>query len=209
MPKITGKIYKIPIWERFLSTSPFVCRIIIMHVDEVGLLVEVGHDTPTLTTDYLRHHLTGRRHVYALIEAKDVEEALNTFYEKYEGARTGGEIPESRAQWVDEHEPILEMPSCDMMHRNSDGQFTCGVVINETPDHFLYEDNSANNSGDNGMCVIDGYDEPFDMCPVHQFYKKLSKTYDTVRDPEFGLKHPIYLHLIKGQGLAPTVRTDD
>ena len=198
MPKITGKIFKIPVYERFITTDNFAYKTIILHIDEVGVLVEVGHDTPSLTTDYLRRHLVGRRRQWAYVEAKDVRDALKKFYTEYEGTRTGGETPESRAQWVDEHEAILEMPSCDMLHRNLEGQFTCGAPINEAPDHFLYEDGSSNNNGDNGMCVIDGYDEPFDMCPINQFYEKLSQRYETVIDYEFGLDKPVHLHIIKG-----------
>ena len=61
---------------------------------------------------------------------------------------------------LDTGEKIERMPDCELRHKNRDGQYTCGEVTGEY----------ADNNGEFGMCVLQGYDIPeSDHCP---FYKE-------------------------------------
>ena len=156
-------LYEIPLWMRFVGMPWLVLsKVKCLSIDEVGMFVYY-EDEKELEIESLRRRLTFRRKTRCLVEAESPEEAVGKFYSEWEGARIGGEDPESKALWINAEEPILEFPDCEHRGKNSHGQFICGE---------LEEDFQV---GKFGMCMLEGYDAPFEDCPIHQFYQTMSK----------------------------------
>lgn len=152
-------LYEISIYWRFTHLSSFGDLAInrkIVEVDCVGLFVY--YDTEDqLTNENIRRHLIGRERKTIVVEGGDVKNALEKFYNEVNGAKTGGEPEESKALWVDRNEPIRELPDCKLLHKNKNGEFTCGKP-------------EKDGNGELGMCILENYDPP-ENCPISLFYR--------------------------------------
>src|SRR3989304_8301010 len=156
-----NKLYKIPLFKRFceITSESVATKVKIMHIDQLGLYVYYDKtQEDQLKPDFIRRHLIGMTSTYAIIEAENSENALEIFFNEWEGALVGGENESTKALWIDQKQPIKELPSCQLLHRTKDKRFTCGEVNDET------------NSGEYGMCVIAHYDRPDFECPIDDFY---------------------------------------
>lgn len=187
-------LYEIPLWERQIKCSRFPAWTACLHVDEVGVYVYGDDDnTPPLTTDFLRRCLTLRNPTRAFIEASTPEEAVQKFYQEYEGAQTGGEKPEAKALWINTEKPILELPNCDKLHKNRREEFICGTPIHNLPRHKLYGDKSVENNGEHGMCILEGYDNPSFHCPIKNYYHQLPLEIIRVREQTHFVLKPSFI----------------
>jgi hypothetical protein len=149
-------LYQIPLFERFLGTSLFG-RAKCLSVDNVGLFVYYEGDKSKLRKRYIRSCLIGRKSTACIVEAPNIVEAIKTFYNEWWGASIGGETEESKALWINRQESILELPFCELLHRNKREEFICGE-----------ENKESEGNGEFGMCVLQGYDAP-DECPLSKF----------------------------------------
>lgn len=160
-------LYRIPIYFRRTATTgglqKFAAKRTLKCVDGVGFYVD-HLEEEDLSDEAMRRYLMGRqRHTY-LIEAASREELLDRFYTECEGARTGGETPESKAVWIDPDELIVELPACDRLNRSRQGQYACGPI---TP-----ESDEEGELGEFGGCILSDFDGP-DDCPIADFYSRL------------------------------------
>lgn len=105
--------------------------------------------------------LVGETTDYCLIEAESPEEMIAIFH-NYEGAVIGGEG--KKALWIDTAKEILQLPDCSQRHKNNTDELICGELDPE----------SESGNGEFGMCVLSGYDPPFN-CPVGRFQEDLSQ----------------------------------
>ena len=159
-------LYEIPLYERFTivgKPSAFK-KIKCLHIDEVGLFVH--HDKKEqLKPDVIRKHLILRKETYCSVEANSPEEAIKIFYAEWDGAKIGGDSPESKALWINKEEKILELPRCDRLRKNKEGQFICGKLI---------ENGILSGNGEFGMCVLGGSDHPLKLCPMTPFREQIN-----------------------------------
>ncbi len=165
-------LFKIPVWERYIETSHIRSTVVCLHIDAVGVFIYCGADTPSLTTDFIRRHLVGKRSFYAFIEAPSIGNAISQFYKDWEGAQIGGETDEAKALWINTEKSIIQLPACIKRFKNKNDEFTCGMPIHDIKDHPDRDDYHFNNNGEDGMCVLEGFDAPED-CPVERYYDKL------------------------------------
>lgn len=158
-------IYEIPVFQRFTSigeSGALWGAYQIMIVDGIGLFVfyENGQEAE-LTPENVRRHLIGRKETTAIVEADSPEEAIRAFSLEWKGARIGGKAEKSKAAWINREKPILELPACEMLRRNSRGYFIC--VIGE-PEEDSFDDSPE--------CVLSCYEPPDGFeCPVDQFHR--------------------------------------
>ena len=193
--KVTGNLYRIPVYERFISiSSGSIIRI--LHIDEVGVVIQCAKEQ-TLTTDLIRSHLVGRRETVVYVEADTPIDAIKNFYETHEGTRIGGESPESKAHWINTDRPIQQLPPCSNLHRNQRGEFTCGVPIYLDESEFNFADDATNQNGRCGMCVLEGYDEPEGNCPVNSFFEWETEHFETIGDRQTDAR----IHIIKSPNM--------
>ena len=108
---------------------------------------------------FIRRHLVCREHGKCFIEASSPKEAIEKFHTEYEGAKIGGKRREARALWINQEEYIFELPHCELLHRNKEGEFICGNLSEE----------GEGDQGEWGMCVLEGYGSPKN-CPISEFY---------------------------------------
>lgn len=172
-------LFEIPLSRREIKTTRFPTKSVCLHIDEVGVFVLFDSNTPALTTDYLRCCIMLRESTHAYIEAKDVRAAIEEFY-KWDEAQTGGSAREAKALWIDHEKPIFQLPPCERLHKNRRDEYTCGRPIHSIEEHKEKDDDMWNNNGENGMCVLEGYDKPDGDCPIGDFYSNLN--YETVVD---------------------------
>ena len=156
-----GKIYKIPLLERFTSVNR-ACfnfsRCKPMTVDSIGLYVYYD-DEKDITVSNIRQSLIGVKDTRVIVVAKNVNEALDIFYAEWDGAKLGGKATDSKALWVNPNRNIVEYPSCNLLNINSKDERICGKEITTEEDEY------AHNCGEFGWCTLDGYDTDMD-CPV-------------------------------------------
>jgi len=156
-------LFQIPLMQRSTilgSPGKFGKKVKCFHIDKVGLFIYY-EDEKQLDPNFIRKHLTFREHTYCIIEADTAKNAINIFYEKWEGAKIGGEsVLEEKALWIDKDSEILELPNCERLHKNKKGEFICG------------EQGIEEDLGIWGGCTLEGYDAPED-CPIHEFTDKI------------------------------------
>ena len=155
-----GRIYKIPLLERYtnIESNMFHAYCKTMYVDTVGLFVYYSKEE-NVTVENIRRRLIGVKDTRVIVVAKNVNEALDIFYAEWDGARVGGNSPDSKALWVNPERNIVEYPSCNLLNINSKDERICGKEISTEEDEY------AHNCGEFGWCTLDGYDS--DMgCPV-------------------------------------------
>ncbi len=152
-------LYEIPCLMRFTKLDPQTLhsKITCLHIDEVGLFVYYDKEEQ-LDPNYIKRHLIGRKRTICVVEADNIEKAIEKFFNEYQGSMIGGE-EEAKALWIDREEPILELPHCELMCKNKKGEFICG------------EENEEGN-GIFGMCVLERYDAP-DECVVAEFHSNI------------------------------------
>lgn len=156
-------LYEVPCWKRFIKLDPqsTISKVTCLHVDEVGLFVYYDKKEQ-LDHAYIRRHLVGKGKVSCFIEADDVGGAIKKFFSEYQESSVGGKEEEAKALWINREEPILELPPCQLIHKNKEGQFICG------------EEQGKDGNGVFGMCTLEHYDAP-DDCPVVDFYGNIHK----------------------------------
>jgi len=147
------KNYLIPCQKRSTKISAISCYTTLRIVDGVGLYVEHEkgvHPTP----EQIRRNLISVQEIRMLIQANSIQEALEEFY-KEEAVRTGGKhkaltISDSKSN------PVIEYTGCKHMG-NKNGGINCTYYDDEytEKDSFMF-------------CVIDGLDDPPNMCPIHR-----------------------------------------
>jgi len=166
-------VYRVPLLERFTILGPpsaFKRRKYVV-VDGIGLMVEHDKDAD-ISPGEIRGHLIGERETFALVEASSPAAAIHSFLENWEGAKTGEKGPESMALKINRKQPILEYPSCSLLHRSREKRVICGPEVGH------------DGNGEFGMCVLEGYDGPNFYCPIAEFAtrltdKQLAKTLET------------------------------
>ena len=140
----------------------------IMEVQEWGMYV-YARRKEDFCESFVRRHLVGMYDEQCIIEADSPEEAIAKF-NALEGAMIGGEDRKAKALWINEDEPILELPPCQRRNISSRGQYICG------------EEMGGNGNGELGMCMLAGFDPSHD-CPVEKFLASMhdkDKTLETV-----------------------------
>ena len=130
--------------------------------EKVGLFVEYSEEDQfnLVNPDILKRYSRGKRATECLVVANHPAEAIRIFRKEWEGARVGGYREELKALWIRMDEPIVEFPSCDLLHilqqGNGNERFICGEPKKEGA----------------MLCAVEGWDA-FDECPVQIFYRKL------------------------------------
>jgi hypothetical protein len=151
-------LFMIPLCERFTNLrKPPVAwgKSRYVSVDGFGMLVYYDEEKD-LTPENIRRYLIGLGKRRCYIDAGSLEEAVRKFHDEWEGAKVGGEGEERKALYIDKENAIIELPFCAKMGRNKKGEFICGELVEEE-------------SGEWGMCVIEGYDPPED-CPILEVF---------------------------------------
>lgn len=176
-------LYEIPLFRRFVNVtknaSCFYKKEEIMSVDEVGIFLHYDEESQE-EVHFIRRHLVCREHGKCFIEASSPREAIKKFHIEYDGARVGGKKREARAMWINEKEYIFELPHCELLHRNKEGEFICGELSEE----------GEGNQGEWGMCVLEGYSTP-PNCVISEFYSNWQYTSTIVKISGFKVVQPI------------------
>lgn len=156
------KLYRIPIHKRVASVAKnesFPKKEEILHVDAVGIFL-IYNEENQKDVSFIRKYLIGRVSGYCILEANNPKEAIKKFHTEYDAVRIGGKRRKEKAMWINEKEYIFELPHCELLHRNKEGEFICGNLSEE----------SDSDQGEWGMCVLEGYSSP-PNCPISEFYK--------------------------------------
>jgi hypothetical protein len=164
-------LYLIPLIERFIDASKPPSsgdKLVCINVNGIGTFIYYREDADLNIVRILRI-LVGRRDTQCLVEADTPQEAIEKFYNEWEGAKIGGNDPESKALWISDRTEILQYPSCELIHRNKRNELTCGEPVD------VYDD-----AGEYGMCTLEGYDSP-DDCPVSDFCQLVCNKGDDIR----------------------------
>lgn len=154
------KFYRFPVYRRFVSIGVPVGlqgMFKLMDVDGFGIYVYYDYKTKPehITPQLIRHCLIGERLDYCLLEAESIEEALDKFYAEIAGAQVGGEEPKHKAVYIDDSREIIELPGCELIHRNTKNDYICGKPDPE----------SEGLNGEFGMCIFEGFDVPWGCQP--------------------------------------------
>ncbi|MEK7182272.1 MAG: hypothetical protein AAB679_00740 [Patescibacteria group bacterium] len=155
-------LYEITIYWRFTHLSRFhelAKKRKVVEIDGVGVFVYYD-EQDELTNENIRKHLIGREQKTIVIEGRNPKDAVEKFYNEFEGAKIGSKNEESKALWIKKDEPILELPNCKLLYKNKNGKCTCGKP-------------ETDGNGEYGMCILENYDPP-ENCPISLFYKTLS-----------------------------------
>jgi hypothetical protein len=145
--KVRDPIFRIPLLKRSTEMNGCYgglgCKVSVMEVDGVGFFISHKPDYKPTKKD-ARRHLMGRKETWVYVEADRVRQAVEKFYEEWEGARIGGgQGPESFALWIDTSKPITQFPFCTNLYRGEKGEYLCGEPYGDfTP----------------AGCILDGYD---------------------------------------------------
>lgn len=156
-------LFEIPVCERVVSVSRnyrFGKKTVIMHVDSVGFFLHYDEEWQRDDRDFIRSHLQQRVGGNAYIEAASIREAVNKFYDEYEGAKVGGPGKSEKAIWINDKKFIHELPYCPKMRKNKGGQFVCS---------FEEGDEECDDNGGR-MCILENY-EPPSNCVIAIFQK--------------------------------------
>jgi hypothetical protein len=167
---VMKNLYRIPLIERFIDASKPPSsgnKLVCMNIRGIGVFIYYREDAD-LNIVGLSKTLVGIKDTECLIEADTPQEAIEKFYNEWEGAKTGGDSPESKALWISEKRKTLQYPPCELMHRNKRNELTCGKPVD------AYDD-----AGEYGMCTLEGYDSP-DDCPVSDFFQLVCNKGDDI-----------------------------
>jgi hypothetical protein len=127
-----------------------------MELDHVGFFYKYNKPEE-LKPDFIRRHIHFREGIKTYIDAPTVTQAINTFYNEWDGAKVGGKKEEQKALWIDRELTIYEMPHCTLLNKSRlEGRYICGTETNK------------DGSGEFGMCLIEGFDAPCD-CTIHDY----------------------------------------
>lgn len=155
-------IYKIPLWKREIQLDHAMGGPMLkcIQVDSIGIFIHYAKEEQ-LDPDHIRRHIIGRHETWAMIEADSAGEAIQRFYDEWDGAKTGAdEHPEQKALWIDTEREILEYPPCARQHKNKNGEWVCGEPDKE----------EESEPGEFGGCCIEGFDEPEELdCPIGKY----------------------------------------
>lgn len=155
-------IYEIPLCKRVVNVTKnatcFPKKIEILHIDAVGIFLHYDEESQK-NISFIRSHLKGEESDSCIIEASSPKEAIKKFHIEYEGARIGGKRRKTRALWINQKEYIFELPHCELLHRNNEGEFICGNLSEE----------GEGDQGEWGMCVLERYSAP-PNCVISEFY---------------------------------------
>lgn len=161
-----GPLFRIPLWERFtecgnpgsIMFGQFFTwragRLADGSLRRTGLVVRYSTQKPP-TRRELRRYLTGKRETHCIVEADTPEDAVKQFLDEWEGAKIGDPQDRTlRALWINRKKPILELPPCELLNRNQQGEFICGEELED-------------GQGEGGGTVLDQYDD--EECPMYKF----------------------------------------
>lgn len=171
------KLWRTPLLQRVLRTDGLACRQKLMELDGVGFFYEYNNDEE-LKPSFIRKHLQLRDSTVTLIDAMTVTQAVNKFFDEWDGAKVGGKNEEAKALWIDRERIIREIPSCHLLNKSKEDRFICGVE-------------TTNGNGEFGMCVLEGYDAP-EGCIISDYY-------NMIYDLEQQNRLPIKTIIIKGK----------
>ncbi len=153
-------LYQVPLWKRSARVGTNGFHEIIIAVDNVGLFVKYDNKEE-LDPSNIRRALIARKRTHCIVEANRPEDVISTFQSEWDGANTGGELPESKALRIDDSNTIIELPECERLSQSSRQEYICG---NETQD----------GSGEYGMCILEGYSSPL-SCPIAEHMEHISQ----------------------------------
>ncbi len=157
------RLWKFPLMQRIIALDGSVGmyhfgKTKLMELDHVGFFLRYEKEED-VTPDYIRRHLHWRERTWALVDAPNITQAINTFYNEWEGAKTGGNHEEAKALWIDREEEIIEIPYCNLLNTSKDKRYICG-------------EEAFNGNGEFGMCILENYDAP-DSCAIGDYYNLL------------------------------------
>ncbi|MBE3094255.1 MAG: hypothetical protein IMZ52_04430 [Actinobacteria bacterium] len=177
------KLWKFPLLQRVISLDggPGYIRCYnkekLMELDHVGFFLKYKKEED-VKPEYIRRHIHFRESTWTLVDAPTVTQAINTFYNEWEGAKTGGSKEEQKALWIDRELNIIELPKCDQLNISKEKHYICG------PEAF-------NGNGEFGMCVLENYDAP-EGCAIDDYY-------DFIYDLEKAKCLPVKKIIIRGK----------
>lgn len=180
-------IYKIPVHARFLATGELGApHQEFVAVDKVGFSLryfekdedEIYDEDGNLREDYLRKYMMCCDTIEVLVEAENLEEAIDKYRDDAPGFDTYPEERrherEARAAYIDTYDfrPIKEYPVCHHLNKE-DGRYYCGEM------------------GSPPLCTMEGNDPPpgstgepeHEMCPF-QVYEYFEKAEDSTKKRE-------------------------
>lgn len=157
------KFYRVPLKERSTELGAAIlnhrlhgCTTITTKIGKTGIFVGYDEEGQIFDENFIKRHLIGIGDTHAIVPARSVKDAVETFYHEWYGANVGGESYESRALYINVSEPIIEFPSCSLIHQDKNGRYECGEIENG---HGVY-----------GGCVLEEYDQPEGFfCPICSF----------------------------------------
>jgi hypothetical protein len=160
--KVTNSLFVLPIYERIIGDNSYFTKYSKhMELDGVGFLLKYDEEGQQNDPDWIRRHLQLREEGNILIEASDLEDAINIFHNEWVAAKIGGASETAKAMWINRNKPINELPPCDMYWiRVEYDDVICG-----DPEEFGY-----------AGCVVSGFDPPGSGCVASRFYEKISAT---------------------------------
>lgn len=177
------KLWKFPLLQRVISLNGgpgymrFGAKERLMELDHVGFFLKYEKEED-ITPDFIRRHLTFREATWTLVDAPTITQAINTFYNEWQGAKTGGSNEEAKALWIDRELNIIEMPKCKLLNISKEKRYICGLE-------------ASNGNGEFGMCVLEGYDAP-DDCAISDYY-------NIIYDLEQAKHLPVKTIIIRGR----------
>jgi hypothetical protein len=146
-------IYGVPILfrTRQVSNQSSCCSWEVL--DGVGFLLVYEENKKPAPDEMrgLRNLVSGEQ---CLIEANSPQEAIDKFFNEWEGASIG---EKRKARWINEELPILELPPCCQLRKDTEGKFICGDEEREAGQ---------------GLCILEDncLDDSPDDCPLSSFY---------------------------------------
>ncbi|MCX6812327.1 MAG: hypothetical protein NTW79_01745 [Candidatus Berkelbacteria bacterium] len=190
-------IYQIPYAFRstFIGKESLfpTCTVLISRGHPCIVFHKRGTEIPP--SEIVEQQLIGLNREVVILIADSADEALKKFSE-FEHAKVG-------AIWIDsEYDPIIEMPHCPELHKNSKWEFICGELDTEAPEDL-------GEPGVYGMCIFEGYDAP-DFCPIPKIYYIVTdeiktELAETITDPV----HPeISYRIIRAEKLAELTKKE-
>ena len=120
-------LYRFPMYKRLMVVDDMGCMLSCVHVDAIGAFVR-HNKKEDLRVNNLRRYICGRTKFTVHVMAANPSEALANLSEEFPGMRIGGKPPEGRAMWIDDSEPIVELPVCSYLSVSEEGCFRCGEM---------------------------------------------------------------------------------
>lgn len=149
-------LFEIPVCIRIISVGKiylFGKETEAMCLDGVGFFLHYDKEWQKKDYNFIRQYVPQKINEKIYIESESIHKALKKFYDKQEGAKTGGEKREAKAIWIDEKKFIYELPFCPKMNKNREGDFVCICEYNNNDDEECDMDG-------NRMCVLEDREPP-------------------------------------------------